>query len=191
MKKLNITTTLLLCALWISQNVKAQENLVSVGPIFSLPIGNFDDFANFGLGGFARFEFGFTKNMAAGFKVELNYFKATGAESLSKTYNEKFYLFVPVMGFFKYYFIEQSIGPYVALNTGLCPMIMYGTDDVFNAIDPGFDVRVVFGPEIGANVIENVGVALTCDMLFYGLFNSTQNFYGRLTYINLRSFVSF
>ncbi len=185
------------CLLSFSNNAKAQEQIFSVGPNVAFPLGTFNEFSSMGIGANFRYEYGFTENIAIGTGVELLLFFRGSYDVGEQTVRGPSSLLVPLKAYFRYYPIEQGVGPFVALNIGAYPILMvYGDSDGFPE-DADANLNFGWGPELGAFVVERIGISLSYEMMY----NDTKyrdTYFGEayttketLQFITLKSFFCF
>lgn len=155
MKKVILGVAIMVAGLF-TLNANAQENYGNAGLEFAIPLGDFGDAANFGIGGSGLYEVGITDNFAALANVGVLFY-ATEFDEVSITQ-------IPIQVGARYYFLEQREGLFAGIKTGLHLTITSMDDVEAGGItiegDSESNANFSFAPEVGYFINENISVSL-------------------------------
>lgn len=148
MKKL-ILGVATVVAMMFAVQASAQQNYGNAGLEFAIPIGDFGDFANVGIGGSGLYEVGITDNIAALANVGVLFYALEG-DGVSLTQ-------IPIQVGARYYITEQRESLFLGFKTGV-HLSLYGYDS--DLIDNDSQTNFSIAPEVGYFINENISVSL-------------------------------
>lgn len=155
MKKLILGFLAIGCFTFFATRAQAQENIFSVGVEVAIPMGDFSDLTNFGIGGALQYELGITGNIA------LN----VGAGAIFYTTDVDGFSFfhVPIQVGARYYLQQQQEGFYIGAKLGThvavakMDEVSVGGVTVMEASTDS-DATFSFAPEIGYYLTKNISL---------------------------------
>lgn len=136
-------------ALMFTVQANAQLNYGNAGLEIAIPMGDFADGVNFGIGGSGLYEVGITDNIAALANVGVLFY-ATEDDGFSVTQ-------IPIQVGARYYITEQRESLFLGFKTGVhLTMFGYDTDLIEDDTQANFSIA----PEVGYFINENISVSL-------------------------------
>ncbi|NEN22900.1 outer membrane beta-barrel protein [Cryomorpha ignava] len=155
MKKL-ILGVATVVALMFTVTANAQLNYGNAGLEIAIPMGDFADAANFGIGGSGLYEVGITDNIAALANVGVLFY--------ATEFDEYSFMQIPIQVGARYYITEQRESLFFGVLAGVHMSIASFDDTEVAGVtiegDSDSQVNFSFAPEVGYFINENISISL-------------------------------